>query len=96
LHYTRGKCPETGKRVVAKGVVAVGRLAMGIFAIGQAAIGLMFGLGQIATGEIAIGQIAYGNYVLAQVGYGDYVWSMKRADPEAVKFFKSLLARFIS
>jgi hypothetical protein len=96
LHYTRGKCPETGKRVVAKGVVAVGRLAMGILAIGQAAIGLMFGLGQIATGEIAIGQLAYGNYVLAQVGYGDYVWSMKRADPEAVKFFKSLLARFIS
>lgn len=96
LHYTRGKCPETGKRVVAKGVVAVGRLAMGILAIGQVAIGLMFGLGQIATGEIAIGQLAYGNYVLAQVGYGDYVWSMKRADPEAVKFFKSLLARFIS
>jgi hypothetical protein len=127
LHYTRGKCPETGKRVVAKGVVAVGRLAMGIlaigqasfgviaigqlglglllglgqgatglYAIGQAAIGFMFGLGQIATGEIAIGQVAYGNYVLAQVGYGDYVWSMKRADPEAVKFFKSLLARFIS
>jgi len=117
LHYTRGKCPETGKRVVAKGVVAVGRLAMGIlaigqaglglllglgqgatglYAIGQAAIGLMFGLGQIATGEIAIGQLAYENYVLAQVGYGDYVWSMKRADPEAVKFFKSLLARFIS
>ena len=117
LHYTRGKSPETGKRVVAKGVVAVGRLAMGIlaigqaglglllglgqgatglYAIGQAAIGLMFGLGQIATGEIAIGQLAYENYVLAQVGYGDYVWSMKRADPEAVKFFKSLLARFIS
>ena len=126
LHYTRGKCPETGKRVVAKGVIAVGRLAMGIlaighasfgviaigqlglglllglgqgatglYAIGQAAIGLMFGLGQMATGEIAIGQVAYGTYVLAQVGYGDYVWSMNRADPEAVLFFKSLLARFI-
>ncbi len=127
LHYTRGKCPETGRRVIAKGVVAVGRLATGIlaighasfgviaigqlglglflglgqgaiglYAIGQVAVGLMFGLGQIATGEIAIGQLAYGKYVLAQVGYGDYVWSMKRADPEAVKFFKSLLARFIS
>jgi hypothetical protein len=127
LHYTRGKCPETGRRVIAKGVVAVGRLAMGIlaighasfgviaigqlglglllglgqgatglYAIGQAAIGLMFGLGQIATGKIAIEQVAYGKYVLAQVGYGDYVWSMKRADPEAVTFFKSLLARFIS
>jgi len=127
LHYTRGKCPETGRRVVAKGVIAVGRLAMGIlaigqasfgiiaigqaglglllglgqgatglYAIGQAAIGLMFGLGQIATGEIAIGQLAYGKYVLAQIGYGDYVWSMKRDDLEAVTFFKSLFARYIS
>ena len=127
LHYTHGKCPETGRRVVAKGVIAVGRLAMGIlaigqasfgiiaigqaglglvlglgqgvtglYAIGQAAIGLMLGLGQIATGEIAIGQLAYGKYVLAQIGYGDYVWSMNRADPEAVTFFKSLLARYIS
>jgi hypothetical protein len=126
LHYTRGKCPETGRRVVAKGVVAVGRLAMGILAIGQAsfgiiaigqaglglllglgqgatglyaigqvAIGLMLGLGQIATGEIAIGQLAYGKYVLAQIGYGDHVWSMNRADPEAVTFFKSFFARFI-
>jgi len=127
LHYTRGKCPETGRRVVAKGVLAVGRLAMGVvafgqasfgiiaigqaglglvlglgqgatglYAMGQAAIGLMFGLGQVATGEIAIGQLAYGKYVLAQIGYGDYVWSMNRADPEAVTFFKSLLARYIS
>jgi hypothetical protein len=127
FHYTRGKCPETGKRVIAKGVLAVGRLAMGIlaighasfgiiaigqlglglllglgpgatglYAIGQFVVGLMFGLGQIATGEITIGQLAYGKYVLAQAGYGDYVWSMKRADPEAVTFFKSLLARFIS
>lgn len=127
LHYTRGKCPETGRRVVAKGVIAVGRLAMGIlaigqasfgiiaigqaglglvlglgqgatglYAIGQAAIGLMLGLGQITTGEIAIGQLAYGKYVLAQIGYGDYVWSINRADPEAVTFFKSLFARYIS
>ena len=44
LHYTRGKCPETGKRVVAKGVVAVGRLAMGILAIGELGLGLLFGL----------------------------------------------------
>jgi len=125
LHYTRGICPETGRRVVAKGIVAVGRLAMGalaigqasfgiiaigqlglglllglgqgatgLYAIGQVAIGLMFGLGQFATGEIAIGQVAFGKYVLAQLGFGDYVWSMDRADPEAVAFFKSFLARF--
>ena len=106
LHYTCGKCSETGRRVVAKGVIAVGRLAMGILAIGQASFGiiaigqaaieLMLGLGQVATGEVAIGQLAYGQYVLAQIGYGDYVWSMKRADPEAVTFSKSLFARYIS
>ena len=85
MHYTRGKCPETGRRIIAKGVIAVGRLATGIVAIGHASFGL-----------IAIGQLAYGKYVLAQFGYGEYVWSQKRADPEAVAFFKSLLARFIS
>jgi hypothetical protein len=125
LHYTRGKCPETGRRVVAKGIVAVGRLAMGVLAIGQASfgiiaigqlglglllglgqgatglyaigqvsIGVLFGLGQIATGEIAIGQIAFGKYVLAQLGFGEHVWSMNRADPEAVAFFKAFLTRF--
>ncbi len=124
IHYTHGKCPETGRRIIAKGIVAVGRLATGIlaigqasfglvaigqlglglllglgqgatglYAIGQAALGLTFGLGQFATGEIAIGQIAYGKYVLAQLGFGEYVWSQKRADPAAVEFFKSLLAR---
>ena len=56
---------------------------------------MLFGLGQIATGEIAIGQIGFGKYVLAQIGYGEHVWSQKRADPVAIEYFKSLLARFI-
>ncbi|MDP2968796.1 MAG: hypothetical protein Q8P64_06270 [Deltaproteobacteria bacterium] len=70
LHYTRGKYPETGRRVVAKGIVAVGRLAMGALAIGQASfgiiaigqlgLGLLLGLGQGATGLYAIGQVAIG------------------------------------
>ena len=75
LHYTLGKCPETGRRIIAKGVIAVGRLATGIVAIGHASFGL-----------ITIGQLAYGKYVLAQLGYGEYVWSQNRADPEAVIF----------
>jgi hypothetical protein len=89
------------------GVIAIGQLGLGplfglgqgsigLYAIGQVALGLMFGLGQFATGEIAIGQVCYGKYVLAQFGCGNYIWSQKRADPEAVAFFKSLLARFIS
>jgi hypothetical protein len=68
VHYTRGKCPETGKRIVARGVVAIGRLAvgfvaighasMGVFAVGQLAVGLLFGFGQAASGMIAVGQLA--------------------------------------
>src|SRR5262245_50267246 len=68
LHYTGGKCPETGKRVVAKGFVAVGRLAVGVVAVGQASLGvvaigqlavsLLFGLGQAALGLFAVGQLA--------------------------------------
>jgi hypothetical protein len=70
VHYTRGKCPETGKRVVAKGVIAIGRMAVGVLAFGQAsagliaigqlAVGLLFGLGQGSTGVLAIGQLALG------------------------------------
>ncbi len=70
LHYTRGKCPETGKRIIARGVIAIGRLAFGglaighasagFIAIGQLAIGAFFGLGQASTGIFAIGQLAIG------------------------------------
>ena len=35
FHFTRGKCPETGRLIIAKGVVAVGRVARGIVAIGH-------------------------------------------------------------
>ena len=68
LHYTRGISPETGKRVTARGFIAVGRFAVGVIAFGQAAIGilafgqlalgLLFGLGQASTGLFAIGQLA--------------------------------------
>jgi len=82
LHYTRGKCPETGRRVVAKGIVAVGRLAMGALAIGQASfgiiaigqlgLGLLLGLGQGATGLYAIGQVSIGVlFGLGQIATGE-------------------------
>ena len=81
LHYTRGICPETGGRITAKGIIAVGRLALGVLAIGQAsigiiaigqlAIGLLFGLGQGATGMLAIGQLAVGvTFGLGQITTG--------------------------
>ena len=123
LHYTYGRSPETGRRVCAKGIIAVGRLACGFIAIGQASLGLLaigqvaigvilglgqlssgtaaigqmaiaayFGLGQFVSGYIAIGQFALGKYVLAQLGFGEFVWSIKRADPQAIEFFKTLPA----
>jgi hypothetical protein len=73
LHFTRGKCPETGKRVTARGFIAIGRFAVGvialgqvsagILAIGQLALGLVFGLGQATTGLFALGQLAIGTVV---------------------------------
>lgn len=70
LHYTHGKCPETGRRVTARGVVAIGRRAVGIVAIGQLAtgflafgqlaIGMLLGFGQASTGVLAVGQLALG------------------------------------
>jgi hypothetical protein len=81
VHYTSGICPETGGRVVARGVVAIGRLSVGIVAIGHAsvgvvalgqlAIGLLFGLGQAATGMFALGQLAIAGIVgIGQVATG--------------------------
>jgi hypothetical protein len=70
LHYTRGKCPETGRRVVARGIVAIGRIATGVIAVGQASagiiafgqasVGLLFGMAQATAGYYAIGQLALG------------------------------------
>jgi len=81
LHYTRGICPETGRRVVAKGFFAIGRIAMGvvaigqvsagIVAIGQAGIGLLLCLAQAGAGLVAIGQLAAGVYFgVGQVASG--------------------------
>ncbi len=81
LHYTRGKCPETGRRIVARGIVAIGRLAVGVIAIGHAsagiialgqlALGVLLGLGQATTGVIALGQLAVAAlFGLGQVATG--------------------------
>jgi hypothetical protein len=81
VHFTYGKCPETGRRIIAKGIIAVGRLAcgfiavghasLGLLAIGQLAIGVIFGLGQLSSGVLALGQLAIGAYLaLGQIVTG--------------------------
>ncbi len=79
IHYTYGRSPETGRRVCAKGIIAVGRIACGFLAIGQAALGLLaigqlaigviLGLGQLSSGIAALGQVAIGAYL----GLGQFV-----------------------
>ena len=46
----------------------------------------MFGLGQIATGLVAVGQVAFGVYVLAQSGAGVHVWDADNVDRAARAF----------
>ena len=68
VHFTRGICPETGRRIVARGFIAIGRMAVGVVALGQAsagilafgqaAFGLLFALGQASGGYFALGQLA--------------------------------------
>lgn len=81
LHFTRGRSPETGRRVVARGLVAVGRTAVGIVAVGRVAAGLLavgqasaallVGIGQATIGPVAVGQLAIGGLLgLGQLATG--------------------------
>jgi hypothetical protein len=90
IHYTYGRNPATGSRVVAKGVIAIGRVACGIIAIGQVSVGLLaigqlaigflFGLGQLSAGLAAVGQAAVGVYfglgqaAIGQIAIGQFAY----------------------
>jgi hypothetical protein len=71
VHITLGVNPETGKRIWAKGVIAIGRKAAGIIAIGQLAIGVI-SIGQLSIAPlIALGQLSIaGLFAAGQVGIG--------------------------
>ena len=68
VHITKGFDPKTGKRLVSKGVIAIGEVAIGILAIGGFAFGGLaiggMGLGVIALGGLAIGVLATGGIAL--------------------------------
>ncbi|HEX4416132.1 MAG TPA: hypothetical protein VH107_21045 [Lacipirellulaceae bacterium] len=70
VHYTYGRCPETGKRVTARGVIAVGRFAHGIIAIGQLSLGLV-AIGQLSFGVVfCLAQAAFGPMAVGQAAIG--------------------------
>ena len=65
VHITRGKCPETGKRICARGVIAIGCFARGVIAIGALSAGLM------AVGAVSAGLVVFAWISLAVVfGFG--------------------------
>lgn len=81
VHFTRGLCPETGRRKTARGIIAVGRIAIGVFAlghvaagviaVGQVGVGILLGLGQFTMGFVCVGQLAIGGlFALGQFTTG--------------------------
>jgi hypothetical protein len=70
VHYTYGKCPENGKRITARGVIAVGRFAHGILAIGQVSLGVV-AIGQLSLGVLfCAAQAAFGGIAIGQAAVG--------------------------
>jgi len=60
IHVAVGRDAETGKLLVAKGIVAVGQFGIGVITIAQFGIGILFAFGQFTGGLFAIGQFAAG------------------------------------
>ena len=84
IHINLGTHPETGRPLVAKGVVAIGNIAIGIVSIGAAAFGVVtlagFGLGIVSLAGFAIGIVALGAIALGyEVALGAAVLSPKFA-----------------
>jgi hypothetical protein len=84
IHIAVGRDRQTGKLLVAKGIIAIGQFAIGIVAIGQFAVGLLLGLAQFSVGMFAVaqfavgfifalGQFAIGITAIGQFGIGNYV-----------------------
>ena len=84
IHINFGTNPETGRPLMAKGVVAIGNIAFGIVSIGAAAFGVVtlagFGLGVVSLAGIAIGIVALGAVALGyEFALGAAVLSAKSA-----------------
>jgi hypothetical protein len=62
IHIAIGRNKQTGKLLVAKGVIAIGQFGIGLITIAQFGIGILFAFGQFTGGVVAIGQFALGIY----------------------------------
>ncbi len=66
LHVATGIDPTTGRKRIARGIIAVGDVAQGVIALGGAA------MGGIAFGGIAAGGLAIGGFSLALLAVGGF------------------------
>jgi hypothetical protein len=84
IHIAIGRNKETGKLMIAKGIIAIGQFGVGLITIAQFGIGLLFGFGQFVGGVLAVGQLAIGIYfglgqfatgmtAIGQMAFGTYV-----------------------
>ena len=87
VHMARGRSPETGRSVTARGFIAIGRKAVGVVALGQMAVGVI-AVGQFAVGALAVGQFAggilfgLGQFATGLVAIGQFAagaWSLGQA-----------------
>lgn len=84
VHIALGRDRETGKLLIAKGVIAIGQFAIGVVALGQFSVGILAAFGQFSAGLFAvaqfavgilfgIGQFATGAAAVGQFAFGKYV-----------------------
>ena len=59
IHVAVGVDPKTGRKRIAKGIIAVGDVAVGVFALGGVALGGLT-LGGVSVGLAALGGLAIG------------------------------------
>lgn len=73
VHVAIGWDPETGRLMVARGIIAIGQFGIGLFTIAQFGIGLLLGVGQFIAGTFVVGQFALGIlYALGQFAAAYY------------------------
>lgn len=84
IHVAFGRDSETGKLLIAKGIIAVGQFGIGLITIAQFGVGLLFAFGQFTGGLFSIGQFAAGicfglgqfatgATAIGQIAFGKYV-----------------------
>jgi tRNA A-37 threonylcarbamoyl transferase component Bud32 len=73
VHICFGIDPQTGRKRVAKGVIAIGDAAIGVFASGGLAMGGVT-FGGMSVGLISIGGLAAGLLAIGGLAFGGFAW----------------------